>query len=1293
MKKVIFFFLLICFLPAIGHAQSFSVKKTINWDDSPVIHNPTGNHPKTIWAFEGASYDGNTPTLPYFGQQFPVSSYGTLEVTIVDAQYEAFDKKDSPDDSVLEEELVFKPFVTKNRSEFFAQLSFIPIRKIASNQFERLTSFELRVRFTPTPKAALRGDNTYTSVLSDGEIYKVAVSKSGVHKITHTFLKDELGIDIDNIDPAKIKLYGNGGGSLPEPIETERLDDLEENAILVNDGNDGSFDSGDFILFYAEGSDKWMLNSDSSHLEHHANVYDTQNYYFIKVDGGNGLRVGDTDHNTSSLSTTVHTTNTYTDLIRIGNDRYNLLYESPSNQGSGQQWFSDIFNPVRTRSYDTEINDIISASPAHLKIDFACRASSDTRFKATVAGQTFNSTNAGNVRLSDSESIYAKMARINTDLTINSSTLTIDIEYPSVGDGTNTGWLDDIELNLRRPLSLINMDLIFRDLQSTEFGSTKYQLSGASGSTEIWDITNPLHPSKITGTSLSGNNLSFGASSADLRTYVAFNTESDFPSPVKVGERLANQNYHGISETDMVVIYHRDFLSAAERFANHRSDYDNISIELVDVEKLYNEFSGGSKDPTAIRDFARMLLSRSDQFKYVLLFGDGSFDARNLNGAGQDFVPVFETPSGLDPINSFPSDDYFALLSDDDGNTVITGLVDVAIGRFPVRSLTEANGVVDKIIRYDSSSDVLGDWRNRMVFIADDEDNNTHINDSDDISEIVQEAHPILNIDKIYFDAFQQVSTSGGARYPKVQETINREIFKGLLALSYMGHGGGRGWAQERVLTNSDIASWKNYDKMPLLVTATCSFAGYDEASYTSAGEQVFLKEDGGAIALFTTTRAVYTNSNKALNKAVMEQLFVLSSAFRPTMGEILRKAKNTGSGGNTPSASFLQNSRKFTMLGDPSQYLAIPTLNVITNSINGQDISAVPDTIRALQTVTITGAVTNGNGSVITDFNGIVYPTIFDKEISITTLGQDAGSPIRSFDLQRNIIFKGRASVNNGLFSFTFVVPKDINYEFGKGKISYYAKQEGSQVDARGFYDNIVIGGTDPNGIQDDQGPLVEVYMNNEDFITGGITDSDPTLLVKLSDDHGINVVGNSIGHDLSGILDQNSQNTYILNDFYEADVDDHTKGTVSFPLFDIEEGLHKITVKAWDVANNSAEGFTEFLVTSGEDAALDHVLNYPNPFTTSTCFQFEHNMANQTLDVQVQIFTVSGKLAKTIVAQVDANGYRMTDEIKWDGKDDYGDQLARGVYLYKVKVNSLSDPSGQSRGESDYEKLVILK
>ncbi len=734
----------------------------------------------------------------------------------------------------------------------------------------------------------------------------------------------------------------------------------------------------------------------------------------------------------------------------------------------------------------------------------------------------------------------------------------------------------------------------------------------------------------------------------------------------------------------MIVIYHQDFLSAAQRFKEHRSAHSNLSIELVDIDKLYNEFSSGRVDPTAIRDFAKMLLDRSGQFKHLLLLGDGSFDTRNIGGDSKTFVPVYETKESLHAVSAFPSDDYFALLTDEDGNDSLAGEMDITVGRIPVRTLEEANGVIDKIIRYDTEASTLGDWRNRVTYAADDGDTNTHVNDADAIADDVRDLHRVFNFDKIYFDAYQQVSTSGDDRFPEAQDAINRTMFKGVLVLNYMGHGGGRGWAQERVLTNNDISNWSNSDKLPLFVTATCSFAGYDDASFTSAGEQIMLKPDGGAIALFTTTRAVFTSSNERLTREVFEAIFNVTDGYLPPIGEILRVAKNTSTAG-------VENSRKFTILGDPSLTLAVPKLDIATTHINGVAIGSQIDTIRALQEVTISGAVLDANGNVNTSFNGTVYPTIFDKKIIAKTLGQDSDSQVKDFELQKNILFKGRASVTDGIFTFTFVVPKDINYAYGYGKISYYA-EDGTQTDARGFYDEIIIGGTDPNGIQDDEGPIVEVFMNNEDFVTGGLTDKNPTLLVKLSDDHGINVAGNSIGHDLTGVLDQNTSNTYILNDFYESEVNDHRKGEVRFPLFDIEEGVHTISVKAWDVANNSSEGFTEFIVASGENAALDHVLNYPNPFSTCTNFQFEHNLAGQMLDVQVQIFTVSGKLAKTVHTQVNADGYRVTD-IKWDGTDDYGDRLGRGVYVYKVKVRSLSDPSASIKGESDFEKLVILK
>ena len=580
-----------------------------------------------------------------------------------------------------------------------------------------------------------------------------------------------------------------------------------------------------------------------------------------------------------------------------------------------------------------------------------------------------------------------------------------------------------------------------------------------------------------------------------------------------------------------------------------------------------------------------------------------------------------------------------------------------------MKSANEAQNAVDKIINYDTNPTSLGDWRNSLVFVADDEDTDGHLKDADGIARFLDTTYTDLNINKIYFDAFQQVSTPGGEKYPTVTDEINKSMFKGAITVNYLGHGGSTSWAQERVLRLEDIENWVNIDKLPLFVTATCSFTGYDDAAFVTAGERTFLNQKGGAIGLFTTVRAVFGNSNEKLTRAVFENLFRLENGEYMTIGEILRYSKNTSTAGT-------ENSRKFTLIGDPAMKLALPQHRVITTTINGHDISdGVPDTLSALERVTIRGVIQDVGGNILSDFNGKVFPTIFDKSARLRTLGQDAGSHGVDFDLQKNILFKGIASVENGQFEFTFVVSKDIKYEFGNGKISYYAKQDESLIDAAGVYEDIIIGGADETASDDNQGPTVEVFMNNEDFVFGGITNENPILFVKLTDDNGINVAGSSIGHDLAGTLDEDTQNKYLLNDFYEAALDDHTKGEVRFPLFNIEEGRHQIKVKAWDIANNSAEGYTEFVVATSEEVALKHVLNYPNPFTTNTNFQFEHNMPNQLLNIQIRIFTVSGKLVKTIEQQVLSDGYRITD-LAWNGTDDYEDQLARGVYLYKIKV-----------------------
>ncbi len=1281
MKKILISLIAICSFAYTFADSPIRIKTNLQWSDEPVVHNPTGNFPTTIWSFKGALYNPLHPSLPVYSARFPISSYGTVSYELVSQQYESFDKKSSPDDIYLADALQIHAVIEQDRREYFVKVFFIPIRQQGQGRFERLTSFELILHHQASPAAQPRGPiGPLVSKLSDGDIYKFAVTQNGIHKLDFDFLKNELGIAIDQIDPRTIKLLGNGGGPLPETVGDFRYEDVEENSIKIIGEEDGSFDSGDFILFYAEGPDKWRYDTDNQHFTMKRNVYDDNNYYFIKISPGNGKRIA----NQASLSTADYTTNTFNNYLRYEEDSYNLLSEGLGTQGSGQHWYGDPFIGTRERSYDElTFENLITSEPLHITTELAARSSVSSKYYVEVAGNTYQRSING-VTVGDSEATFARAAKISESFTTSSENLAIKISYPTTGDGTNQGWLDYIELNGRCALSMVGDQLPFRDATTIAFSTSRFELSNVSDAVEIWDITDPLNPLQQSA-ELNNGKLSFGVNTAQqLREFMAFKNNSGFLAPTAVG-KIDNQNIHGIEQADMLIVYHDDFGHAAQRLAEHRASYSNLTVQLARIDQVFNEFASGRQDPTAIRDLAQLLFERSPDFKFLLLLGDGSFDFKNKYGEGKNFIPVFETPRTLDPILSYPSDDYFALLNHGEGANLV-GALDIGVGRIPARTPAEAEAVVDKIILYDSKPSAMGDWRNRLVFVADDEDSNRHIIDNDNIAVSTSTRHKNFNLNKIYFDAFRQESTPGGARIPKAQESLNRDMFRGILVVNYLGHGGSKGWAQERVLTQADIASWENEEKLPLFVTATCSFTGYDEPTITSAGEQAMLKSKGGVIGLFTTVRAVYATSNFRLTSSVFDTLFYPSYSQQPALGEILRLSKNSNSSDTTGD-----NSRKFTLIGDPSMKLAIPEYKVATTSINGHDVTdGLPDTLRALQKVTIKGVVQDHQGQLLSNFNGKVYPTIFDKKIIVSTLVQDPGSRPYDFELQKNVLFKGVASVVNGRFEFTFVVPKDIDYAYGFGKISYYA-ENGVDTDARGYYTNIVIGGADPNALADDQGPLVEVFMNSEAFILGGTTDANPTLLAKLSDDNGINVVGNSIGHDLTGVLDGNTQNTYILNDFYESELDDYTKGSVRFPLYDLEEGRHEIRVKAWDIANNSAEGYTEFIVAASEGSALTHVLNYPNPFTTSTDFQFESNQLGQVLDVQIQVFSMSGKLVKTLQDQLFNQGGAL--KVNWNGLDDYGDPLAKGVYVYKVKVKSTENVETEQVIESDFERLVILK
>ncbi len=954
-------------------------------------------------------------------------------------------------------------------------------------------------------------------------------------------------------------------------------------------------------------------------------------------------------------------------------------------QGSGKRWFGDYFYQTRQRDYFLTFPNLVAGSTARVRSEFAARCGVLTTVRLTADGTVFTK-NANAVTISNNDAAFATGAVLNGTFTPNDDVVNLRIDFPNVSE-TSEGWLDYIEVNARRRLVMTGSSMTFRDLQTLTQDAATFRLEFSGSAPIVWDVTNPQSAFVQTGT-VNGNTFEFGATTLGvIKNYIAFYDNNELPKPeAKVG-KIANQNLHGLGDDHMAIIYHGDFKEAAERLAEHRRTYSGFNVATVNVDQLYNEFSSGAKDPTAIRDFARMLLERGpNKFDYLLLFGDGSFDPKNNTGSEDnlDFIPVFETAESFHPIYAHPSDDYFALLSPGESGA-LDGALDIAVGRITPRTPDEAGAIVDKIIDYDQNPTNLGDWHLRLLYLADDQDGNAHINQADKLATAAGNTERFFNLEKVYFDAYQQIATSGGQRFPDAKAAINSNIFKGALIMQYIGHGGPRGWAQERVVDNNDIAGWDNPDRYPLIITATCTFGGYDDFTTLSGGEQALLKVKSGAIGLFTTVRPVFIDGNNKLTDAVQSVIFQKVNGSYRTIGDILKDGKNTLSGGNE------DNARRFTLLGDPAMYLALPEYRVATDSINGKAYdTANPDTLRALMPVEIKGSVTDSLGSLLSGFNGKLYVTIFDKAQTLQTLGQDSDSPVRSFSVQRNVIFKGSATVTNGHFTFSFVVPKDINYAYDFGKISYYA-ENGTPLDAAGADESIVVGGN-ANLVKDDEPPLIRVFLNTDAFVSGGITDANPKILIKCSDDHGMNVTGASLGHDLTVVLDDNVQETIILNDFYESAQDNAKIGQALYPLRGLAVGRHTLKAKGWDIANNPGEGVTEFIVAEDGKVALEHVLNYPNPFTTNTYFQFEHNLAGQLLDVQISIFSVSGRLVKTILHSAPADGYRVND-IQWDGKDEYGDQLARGVYVYRIKVRG-TDTSGKAvTAESEFEKLVILK
>ena len=1130
----------------------------------------------------------------------------------------------------------------------YAEVMILPLRNASEGQLELLEACLLEVEVDPvsSPKAMkdLFADN---SVLANGAWYRIATEETGMYQITYDDLLG-MGINPASIDPRKIRIFGNGNGMVPEKNSDDRPDDLVENPILVIGEEDGVFNEDDYIVFYGQSPVKWNYIPFQGYglFQHQINYYADKTYYFLNIEQHPGKRV--LDVSVQGIIPTV-IVDEFSDYAVHENDEVNILK-------TGRQWYGERFSDQTVYEYTFNFPNIKEDYLVSLRTNIAATSTIESNFDYYYGNEHILKAPVSKIILGTT--VYAWTSTPDTvSFYPNGDEITIRVEYDKPTT-TSIGWMNYVAVNARRKMIFEGPFMAFRDhLSVNDSAVAEFRISAANEHLRVWNVTSPFSISSQPG-QLSGSMYTFRAPAHEIRQYIAF--DGSGYNSIEFIEQIQNQNLHAY----YIVLTHPDFMTQAQRMlAIHRA-HDNMSGFIVTPQEIYNEFSSGKQDPGAIRDFIRMLYLKGDSLsrpRYLLLLGDASYDYKDRVPMNTNFVPTYQSLEALKLGYSFVTDDFFGLLDPGDGVNAYGKSVEIGIGRFPVHTVEQADQMVNKVESYLSMEpDVLGNWRNDIFFVADDEDQNLHFTQAEKLQYVIDTGYHVYNRPKIYLDAFPQISTPTGSRYPEVNDAIDRMMEKGSLIVNYTGHGGERGWSHEGVLDIQMINSWTNWNRLPLFITATCEFSRFDDPSMISAGEYVFLNPLGGGVGLLTTSRLAWADPNFRLNRAVYQFMFRRINGEFYKIGDVVRLAKTDQNNGT--------NIKNFVLLGDPAMQLAYPECNVKTLTVNGIDVDFPDDTITAMSEVFITGFISDYNGDTLTDFNGFVFPTVFDKLLTMSTLGNDAGSFPANFELQGQNLYEGKATVKNGFFSFSFFMTQNMASNYGLGKISYYAYDTVDMRDAHGYY-KVKTGGINQNVIPDNEGPELSLYINNTNFVSGGLTNNEPVFLAYLKDEHGINFIGNGIGRDITLTLDHDIQTTVILNTYFDPDVDSYQSGWVSFPYTDLSDGTHTLTLEAWDNMNNVSRKDIKFQVSVNSQVTLNGVLNYPNPFTDLTYFVFNHNKPDNFFDVEVRIFNINGQLVRSLRQSTPSVGMSVSP-IAWDGTDSGGNKLGSGIYVYRLYV-----------------------
>ncbi|MBO0949928.1 type IX secretion system sortase PorU [Fibrella forsythiae] len=1117
-----------------------------------------------------------------------------------------------------------------------------------------LVSVSLRlVLFVYIGLGSIHGANAQ-SVLQTGTWYKIGVLGTGVYQLDYATLT-ALDPAFKTADPRTFRLYGNGGAPLPQANAMPRPVDLLENAIQVTGEDDGRFDTGDVVRFYAQGPQTITRDTLTGRFTHQLNPYTDTTFYFLTISPGVGRRIVTRQPGAAIGLPTITTFDHY---AYYEHDTTNLI-------NSGRDWIGDYYGTYPQQFVPFQLPGRVDGSPTYITLSAVGISLSPSVFYVSLdntilTSATFNAISGYEFTARGSAKTVTGQAVLPTAPDELRLTMTYDRQS---GSGA-VAYLNYVAVQTRREIRQYDVPTLVRGSRGS------YTAKQATNDLLIWDVANPISPVQQAYT-LSGTQATWTAS--DTAAFYLY-TNRTISAPV-AAYAIPNQNIRAEATPNLLIITPAAWRDQAERLAAFRRANDKLTVLVATTAQVYNEFSSGQPDVSAIRDIARFFARKQPgTLHYLLLVGDASYDYRgktkSLTPAQMaNLIPTYESRESLHPVFSFSSDDYFGFLKDTDGEWPETDTdstrLDIGVGRLAVKTPAEARSVVDKLIRYASDKRLLGDWRTKILLVADDGDGNIHQNDEDRLAALIEARHPEFRPERLFLDTFKQdtIVLPGQPpnlvteRAPTVNQAINRAIDEGRLLINYAGHGGENGWAQEQILTVQDILSWTN-SRMPLFITATCQFGRYDNPNVVSGAELAQVDRAGGAIGLLTTTRPVYANTNYLLNDAFYKAIFLAVEGGLPRLGDVMRATKNN-------SISGVQN-RNFTLLGDPSMRLAYPQQNVTFTRLNDKALKPEQvDTLRAGQRILLQGEVRPQSSTLaVGSFTGTVRVMVYDKPVSLKTHGTESG-PF-SYKAYQSLLFAGQAEVQQGRFQISFNVPTDVLPTFGFGRVYAYAVQTDSLSDAVGGYQNLVIGGTGTLPA-DTRPPTLTLTLAGADPSAKqpSVAGATATIHIRVADETGINLTQTTANH--GPTLQVDAATPVRIADYFTGSADGRT-GEFTFPLRDMAPGNYVVRARVYDLNNNLAEATLAFVVSDRPAMTIQRLVGAPNPVREQSQWLLTHNRPGQPLTWTWRILSMSGK------SLIEQRGecYDCSETVTIGSYDRLTFPLATGIYILQAELTN---------------------